>query len=67
MNSVIENKQIENSSTFWHSKLGHAPMSIIKLIQVLNKLHVDSVSPCVVCRLAKQQRLRFTPSISSSS
>lgn len=51
-----------NSPELWHNWLGHIPYHLLNKIPSITVPHMDSPSPYLVCPTAKQTRLSFTPS-----
>lgn len=54
--------------TLWHVRLGHMPISSMKHISVLpQNAFVSNPHPCSICPLARQHKLPFPKSTSSTS
>ncbi|GAA0174918.1 hypothetical protein LIER_28203 [Lithospermum erythrorhizon] len=51
----------------WHNRLGHTSEVVMQHMFPLSSVNSMNNVPCVVCPLAKQQRLSFNKSVSSSS
>nr|XP_017216853.1 PREDICTED: uncharacterized protein LOC108194418 [Daucus carota subsp. sativus] len=52
-------------SKLWHARMGHVPSAVLKLLPVLS--NSCELPPCDVCHMAKQSKLSFPTSNSSSS
>ncbi|XP_031095055.1 uncharacterized protein LOC115999338 [Ipomoea triloba] len=56
------------ANNMWHSRLGHASHAKIKFLQSLNvNINAGKDSVCDCCHLAKQKRIPFIPSKSSTT
>lgn len=60
----ISDSKIEDSDSFviWHNKLGHSPLSKIKLISSLKHVKQGDKQVCVICPLAKMPKLPYQTS-----
>ncbi|XP_074346502.1 uncharacterized protein LOC141685288 [Apium graveolens] len=59
------NSVSKSSVDMWHARLGHVPLAMLKLLPV--SCNMTDLSICDSCHLAKQPRLPFLNSTSSSS
>ncbi|XP_070013826.1 uncharacterized protein [Nicotiana sylvestris] len=64
--STIENSSFFSSSSLWHKRLGNAPVNIIKRLNVISDVKDCSTKHCLICILAKQSKLPFPLSNSTT-
>ncbi|GAA0149387.1 transmembrane signal receptor [Lithospermum erythrorhizon] len=64
--SVVHTVKVFDAKV-WHNRLGHTSGVVMQHMFPLSSVNSMNNIPCVVCPLAKQQRLSFNKSVSSSS
>ncbi|XP_055831024.1 uncharacterized protein LOC129900086 [Solanum dulcamara] len=57
--SAVYGSSCSDSSTLWHSRLGHAPIDVIRRSSSLAGVDISDISTCTVCPLAKQTKVLF--------
>ncbi|KAK4388519.1 Retrovirus-related Pol polyprotein from transposon RE2 [Sesamum angolense] len=63
--SNFVSRVIESDTLLWHKRLGHASLKVLEHIPAMKK-EIKNAEICTVCPLAKQHRLPFHRSTSSS-
>ncbi|XP_019257833.1 PREDICTED: uncharacterized protein LOC109236058 [Nicotiana attenuata] len=65
--STSSRTHVSSICSLWHKRLGHAPIDVIKKIEALNELATGVLSqPCTVCPVAKQTKMPFQLSNTTS-
>ncbi|XP_019227003.1 PREDICTED: uncharacterized protein LOC109208355 [Nicotiana attenuata] len=67
-NSHIMSNSVNTDKNLWHVRLGHLPISTMRYISILPQSAVCKEDiPCSICPMARQHRLPFPDSTSSTS
>ena len=64
--SKVTNVRCNSLCDLWHKRLGHAPLKVLSRIKCLHSISLED-HHCTVCPLAKQSRLPFPVSVTTSA
>ena len=59
--------ECKETAELWHKRMGHAPMSVIRRLDIVKNKQAFSLQHCDICPLARQVRLPFPNSDTRAS